>query len=181
MNKTVVFTIAALSAFASAAEAANATRPVLGFITLGQTSASEVVDAVKARGCNGHWENENYYEIASGCFSLPGNPTVGVNFFTDTKLAFYVRVSGNKGMGSETFDRYVASIKKSYGNASKLKNAYVGDRYALWKKPNVVVELNEPHMSFTFDLSYTVRWVWNQWEEEKAAKAKKGTNDLNSL
>lgn len=166
------------SVFASVAIAATpAAKPVLGFVELDKTTQQQVEKSIQERGCRSSWQGEHVFEVASGCFNLPGRPSVKFYFYNDTKEVYMVGLKGSKG----SFKTYANSLRKTYGAPSKFKEAFVGDQYALWKKKDIVVELDEPHLSWEFELTYVSRGIWNRWEQQQAEKKKKNADDLNNL
>ncbi|MCD8340236.1 MAG: hypothetical protein LUC43_08595 [Burkholderiales bacterium] len=126
-------------------------RPILGTVTLGETTISQFVMAMKAKGCRLNYETETEAEVAAGCFQLPGNPEVGVGWLYQLgqpRKINMVVVQYKKTLGQNTFNAYLNALKKRYGQPSKIEPGSMGDvRQAAWQKPGMVILLNEEKKS----------------------------------
>lgn len=178
MKNTLIALVAISTVASFFAPVHAADKPILGLVTIDQTTESDFTKQVTAKGCYASKINGFTYQLNNGCIDLPGRPTVTVNFYTDTHQAYRVNLHYSKG---ETFAQYARSLKRSYGNPDSYQEPFVGNKYAFWTRKDVIVELSEPHMSFDGDLVYLSRHIWDRMQKERLETQKKKQKELDLL
>lgn len=172
MYKTLL--TGAAAALILAAQPASAAKPILGVVELGKTPIADVQKALAKKGC-GSFESDGGLKIGSGCFNLPGSPEVQL-YGRDAVNA--VVLSYSKG---DTFEKYLGSLRKTYGKPIKLQQPFVGNKYALWKTKDVVIELEEPHMSFEGSLIYLTPDLYKSIQDANKKEQQQKKDDLDQL
>ncbi len=153
---------------------------VLGEFEIGATTKDQAVQILENRNCS-FSDNDYLLRVDNGCYNLPSVKNITIKFYSDTKTLAAVYISYRKSMDGNEFKSYYNTIKKKYGKPSKLKNPFVGDHYALWKGKTIVVEIDEPHLSFDATVSYLERNLYDSIIKSQKAKENKNSQDLNEL
>ena len=176
MKKIILSVLLALS-FSAYSSPKNV---VLGEFEIGATTKDQAVQILENRNCS-FSDYDDLLKVDNGCYNLPNVQYVTIKFNANTKTLSAVCIGYQKSMGGTEFKTYLSTIKKKYGKPSKLQTPFVGNRYALWKGKTVVVEIDEPHMSFDATVTYLERSLYDSIIKSKKAKENKNSQDLNEL
>jgi hypothetical protein len=160
--------------------AAADSKMILGIAEVGKTTIAEAQKNIQNAGCQFNADDNSLY-VAQGCFDLPGNPKIRLVINHNTQTIDVFMLEYQKSFNGEFFQQYYSALKRQYGEANTRRLPFVGDRLAVWKKPKIYIELNEPHLSFNAYLIYmTPEWK-KSIDSYEAGQKKKKKNELERL
>ena len=167
----------ATAIFTSTAFAAD--NVVLGNIAIGQSTQDEVEQILADKNCSFNSVTDMITTDAN-CYNLPNLQSVTFGFLNDTNKLYGVDVKYTKDMDN-AFNKYLSALKKKYGKPSKSRIPFVGNKHVEWRTKNLVVVLDEPHMSFEGIITYWDKQTYQSNLQHDKDTQKKNEQDLNDL
>ncbi len=169
-SKTVLaILLAGIASLSFAKVHTDDSKLLLGVINFGKTTIPEFTKALTKKGC---FVQKGITEamVKEQCFLLPGNPTVAVDSEEGAPIDM-VTLTYKKGLSNAEYDAYLNSLCEAYGQPRHQEtNAKTGYKYAVWVNKGMIVELEEPTLSFEGYLTYMTPADYGQAKNELIRK-----------